>query len=174
ISTGVVCRRVPGARPKDDGVERMSTKTPPSASKPSANEPGANRPNKRSKPARPSTDSGRGKTAETADHRVFVEIPKAGPGQGYQAPKNYDQPLLNVLSGLAIRATCLAIPLIPGVIVGMIMFLPLANGAQNAVQAGFAWLWIPMILFVEAFAIFLAVNVYREAVGSAGEAIYQP
>src|SRR5262245_49800898 len=152
----------------------MSATKPPSASRPSANEPGANRPNQRSKPARPSADTTTGRKAETADNRVFVEIPKAGPGQGYQAPKNYDQPLLTILSQVAILAICLAIPLIPGVIVGMIMFLPLANGAQNAVQAGFAWLWIPMILFVEAFAIFLAINVYREAVGSAGETMYLP
>src|SRR5262249_55550982 len=114
------------------------------------------------------------KKAGTADNRVFVAIPKAGPGQGYQAPKNYDQPLLDVLSRLAILAICLAIPFIPGVIVGMIMFLPLPHGAHNAVQAGFAWLWIPMFLFVEALAIFLAVNVYREAVGSAGGNMYQP
>jgi hypothetical protein len=30
-----------------------------------------------------------------------------------------------------------------------------------------------MFLFVEAFAIFLAVNVYREAVGSSGEGSYR-
>lgn len=173
-STGVVCQRAPGARPTDDGVDSMSAKTPPSASKPSANEPGADRPKQRSEPAGTSADTATGRRAETADKRVFVEIPRAGPGQGYQAPKNYDQPLLTVLSRLAIVAICLAIPLIPGVIVAMIMFLPLPNGAQNAVQAGFAWLWIPMILFVEALAIFLAVNVYREAVGSAGGDMYQP
>jgi len=100
---------------------------------------------------------------------VFVKIPRAGPGQGYTAQKNYDQPLLTALSRLAIVAICLALPVIPGVIVGMILFLPLSGGAHNALQAGFAWLWIPMILFVEAFAIFLAIQVYREAVGTAGE-----
>ena len=103
------------------------------------------------------------------DNRVFVKIPKAGPGQGYKAPKNYDQPFLSFLSRLAVLAMSAAVLLVPGVIMAMIMFLPLSAGHNNASQAGLLWLWIPMFLFVEAFAVFIAVNVYREGVGSAGE-----
>lgn len=103
------------------------------------------------------------------DNRVFVKIPKAGPGQGYQAPKNYDQPLLNVLSRLLVLAMCAAVLLVPGVIMAMIMFLPLSAGHRNASEAGLLWLWIPMFIFIEAFAVFIAVNIYREGVGSAGE-----
>jgi hypothetical protein len=138
----------------------------------SANKPGADG---RDAPGVPGANTGanREQTAGATDNRVFVKIPQAGPGQSYKAPKNYDHPLLNLVSRLATLAICLAIPLIPGVIVGMIMFLPLPGGAHNALQAGFAWLWIPMFLFVEAFAVFLAVNVYREAVGSAGEDTYR-
>jgi hypothetical protein len=103
------------------------------------------------------------------DNRVFVQIPKAGPGQGYKAPKNYDQPLLSFLSRLAVLAMCAAVLLVPGVIMALIMFLPLSAGHKNASEAGLLWLWIPMFLFIEAFAVFIAVNVYREGVGTAGE-----
>jgi hypothetical protein len=104
----------------------------------------------------------------TADNRVFVEIPRAKPGQGYRAPKNFDTPLLTLLSRLVVFLICLAILIIPGVIMAMIMFLPLQPKHNNASQAGLLWLWIPMFLFVEAFAVFLAVNIYREFTGSSG------
>lgn len=110
-----------------------------------------------------------GTESKTTDNRVFVEIPRAKPGQGYKAPKNFDNPALAALSRLAVLAVCLALLIVPGVIMAMIMFLPLSGGAKNASQAGLLWLWIPMFLFVEAFALFLCVNVYREAVGSSGE-----
>ncbi len=103
------------------------------------------------------------------DTRVFVQIPKAGPGQRYKAPKNHAQPLLSVLGRLAVLAMCAAVLLVPGVIMAMIMFLPLGAGHNNASEAGLLWLWIPMFIFVEAFAVFIAVNVYREGVGVAGE-----
>ena len=110
---------------------------------------------------------------KTADNRVFVEIPRAKPGQGYTAPKNFAHPALAALSRLVVLAVCAALLIIPGVIMGMIMFLPLQTGHDNATQAGLLWLWIPMFVFVEAFAVFLAVNVYREAVGSAGEWVHR-
>jgi len=103
-----------------------------------------------------------------ADNRVFVEIPRAKPGQGYRAPKNLDNPLLTLLSRLVVFLICLAILIIPGVIMAMIMFLPLQAGHNNASQAGLLWLWIPMFIFVEAIAVFLAVNIYREFTGSSG------
>ncbi len=135
------------------GVRGMSAKTPPSANRPGDKPTGT--------PAN-----------ATTDNRVFVEIPKAGPGQHYQAPKNYDQPLLNVLGRLAVLGMCAAVLLVPGVIMALIMFLPLGRGHDNATQAGLLWLWIPMFLFIESFAVFIAVNVYREGVGSAGEGNY--
>jgi hypothetical protein len=115
-------------------------------------------------PSSAASDAGKPK-----DNRVFVKIPKAGPGQGYKAPKNYNQPLLGALSRLAVLGLAAAVLLVPGIIMAMIMFLPLSAGHKNASEAGLLWLWIPMFLFIEAFAVFIAVNVYREGIGSAGE-----
>jgi hypothetical protein len=119
--------------------------------------------------SKPPSATNTGDASKVEDNRVFVQIPKAGPGQGYRAPKNFDQPLLNLLGRLLVLALCAAVLLVPGVIMALIMFLPLGNGHRNATQAGLLWLWIPMFLFVEAFAVFIAVNVYREGIGSAGE-----
>ena len=35
---------------------------------------------------------------QTTPEKVYVKIPKAGPGQGYKAPKNYQYPLFDALS----------------------------------------------------------------------------
>jgi hypothetical protein len=133
----------------------MSAKTPPSANRPDDKPTGT--------PAN-----------AAADNRVFVAIPKAGPGQHYQAPKNFDHPLLDALGRLVVLGMCAAVLLVPGVIMALIMFLPLQSGHNNATQAGLLWLWIPMFLFVEAFAVFITINLYREGVGSAGEGDYRP
>lgn len=113
-------------------------------------------------PAPTQTDS------KTKDTRVFVEIPRAKRGQGYVAPKNYEQPLLQSLSRLAVIALCVSLPLAPALIIGFILFLP----QSHAVQEGFLWLWIPMAIFIEAIAIFIAVGVAREALGSSGSDHY--
>lgn len=102
--------------------------------------------------------------SKTPDTRVFVEIPRAKPGQGYVAPKIHQQPLLQALSRLAIIALCASLPLAPGAIIALILFLPQSHFAR----ADFLWLWIPMTIFVEAFAIFVAIGVAREAIGSSG------
>ncbi len=98
------------------------------------------------------------------DTRVFVEIPRAKHGQGYVAPKVHQHSLLQLLSRLVIVALCASLPLAPALIIGFILFLP----QSHAVQEGFLWLWIPITIFVEAFAIFIAVGVAREALGSSG------
>lgn len=94
--------------------------------------------------------------------RVFVQIPRAGPGQGYQAPKNYAHPLAQALSRLVIFLLCLSLPVASGGIIVMILVLDqVARDTQ-------LWLWIPLALLIEAFGIFIAVGVWREAIGSAG------
>jgi hypothetical protein len=75
---------------------------------------------------------------------------------------------MQALSTLLIVVMCLALPVIPLVIIGLILFLPASGGATNAYQEGFLWLWIPMFLFVEAIAISVAIGVSREALGTAG------
>jgi hypothetical protein len=103
---------------------------------------------------------------KTDDGRVYVQIPKAGPGQGYHAPKNYRHPFLSLLTRLVIVLLCLSLPIVPGLIIALIVFLP---GSQ---AVNYLWLWIPMFLFVEAIAIFVAIGVGREALGSAGAGDY--
>lgn len=98
------------------------------------------------------------------DNRVFVEIPRAKPGQGYVAPKVHRHPLMQSLSRVAIIVLSASLPLAPGLIIAFILFLP----QSHAVQEGFLWLWLPMTIFIEAFAIFIAVGVAREALGSSG------
>src|SRR5215469_6954754 len=111
-------------------------------------------------------------TAQTPQ-RVYVEIPKAGPGQGYRAPKNYQQPLLMLLSRVLVVLLCLSLPIVPLVIIGLILFLPGSQGATNAYEEGFLWLWIPMFLFVELIAISVAIGVGREALGISGNGPFE-
>jgi hypothetical protein len=108
-----------------------------------------------------------------APERVYVKIPKAGPGQGYKAPKNYQQPLLMLLGRLLVLALCLSLPIVPLVIIGLILFLPGSGNATNAYQEGFLWLWIPMFLFVELIAVSVAIGVGREALGVAGNGPFE-
>lgn len=113
-------------------------------------------------------------TAQTPQpERVYVKIPKAGPGQGYKAPKNYQQPLLMLLGRLLVLALCLSLPIVPLVIIGLILFMPGSNGATNAYQEGFLWLWIPMFLFVELIAVSVALGIWREALGTAGNGPFE-
>jgi hypothetical protein len=105
-------------------------------------------------------------TSDTGVERTFVEIPRAKPGQEYRAPKNYDQPFLRLLSRIVIVLMCLSLPITAGGIIAMILIL---DKTASTTQL---WLWIPLGLFVEAFAIFLAIGVAREALGVAGSNQY--
>ncbi len=94
--------------------------------------------------------------------RVYVEIPRLAPGQGYHAPKNYQRPLLTTLSKVLIVLMCLALPIAPAVIFIMIL------GFSHAIQEGLLWVWIVMILLIEPMAILIAWGVAREALGVMG------
>jgi len=98
--------------------------------------------------------------------RVYVEIPKAGPGQGYRAPKNYQRPLVDLLTQLAVAAMCLSLLIVPGAIIAMIVW--------NTYRAEpyLLWLWATMFVFLEAIAIFVAIGLWREALGYTGRADY--
>lgn len=110
------------------------------------------------------TDTTPNTTSETqaAPEKVYVKIPKAGPGQGYRAPKNYQQPLLDSASKVIIVLLCASIPLATGLIFAMIL------GFSATSRTQFLWLWIPMIILVEGIAIAVAIGVGREALGTAG------
>jgi hypothetical protein len=101
---------------------------------------------------------------QPADNRVFVEIPKAGPGQGYRAPKNIASPLLEGLSRLLTWVVCAALVVAPAFVIGLICFMP----GSHALQFGFAWLWIVMFLLTESIGVFSAVGIYRESMGISG------
>jgi len=95
-----------------------------------------------------------------APEKVIVPIPKAKPGQEYRAPKNYDHPVVQALSRIVVALFCLSLVAVPAGILGAIMLRP--SGQQ------LLWLFIPLTVLVLAFAIFVALGTYREAVGSAG------
>jgi hypothetical protein len=99
---------------------------------------------------------------QTTPEKVYVKIPKAGPGQGYKAPKNFQHPLFDFLSTLVIVAMCAAIPLATGLIFAMIL------GNSEISRTQFLWLWIPMIVLIESIAILVAIGLGREALGVAG------
>lgn len=99
-----------------------------------------------------------------ADNRVFVEIPKAGPGQGYRAPKTISSPVWDRLSRLLIWVVCAALVVAPAFVIGLICFAP----GSHAFQFGLAWLWIVMFLLTESIGVFSAIGIYREATGISG------
>jgi hypothetical protein len=108
--------------------------------------------------------SSSGGETNPGDTRVFVEIPKAGPGQGYHAPQNFDHPTMTKLSSVVVWLLCAALVAAPAFVIGLICFMP----GSHALASGFAWLWIVMFLLTESIAVFSAIGIYREAVGIAG------
>lgn len=110
----------------------------------------------------PNTTPNTSPETQATPEKVYVKIPKAGPGQGYHAPKNYQQPLLDSLSKIIIFLLCLSIPLATGLIFGMIL------GFSETSRTQFLWVWIPMIVLIEGIAILVAIGVGREALGTAG------
>lgn len=94
--------------------------------------------------------------------KVYVKIPKAGPGQGYQAPRNFQHPLLQNLSLLIIVAMCGALPITPAAIVTMIILK----------TPDLLWLFLPLGVMVVVIALFVAVGLGREAIGSSGAGRY--
>ncbi len=101
-------------------------------------------------------------TKQAADSERFVQIPRALPGQEYKSPKNFENPFITGFYRLSVVALCLSLPLAPAVIFFMILVY------SKAIQMGFLWIWIPMIIFIEIIAIGVAWGVAREALGYSG------
>jgi hypothetical protein len=112
-------------------------------------------------------------SGEAKTERVFVAIPKAGPGQGYKAPKNYEHPFFDFVGRVFTIVLCASLPLAPAIIMALIVFLPQKAPYKNALQEGFLGLWIVMFVLVEALALFCAIGLAREALGSAGSGDYE-
>lgn len=100
--------------------------------------------------------------ASDADSERFVKIPHALPGQEYRAPRNFANPPLLLLWQVAVVVLSLSLPLAPAVIFYVILSM------SKAIEMGFLWIWIPMIIFIETIAIGVAVGVIREALGRSG------
>jgi hypothetical protein len=112
-----------------------------------------------------STNTSPSAGAQAKPERVFVPIPKAGPGQGYQAPKNVEVPLADVLGTLLVAGACLSLLVVPAVIILMM--------AANTIQEpGLIWLWVTMFIFLEAVAVLVALGLWREALGYASRTDY--
>src|SRR5215469_10835220 len=76
-------------------------------------------------------------SGETKTERVYVEIPRAGPGQGYKAPKNYEHPFFDLVGRIFTIVLCATLPLAPAVIMALIVFLPERAPYKNGLQEGF-------------------------------------
>ena len=100
--------------------------------------------------------------SDNTPERVYVQIPKAGPGQGYRAQPNFRRPGLEALGKLFTYLLCISLPISSGGIIVMILLLDHIAREQQL------WLWIPLGLFIEAIAILVAIGVVREALGTAG------
>jgi hypothetical protein len=101
-------------------------------------------------------------TTQAPDSERFVQIPRAKPGQEYKSPKNFQNPLITGFYRLAVVLLSLSLPLAPGVIFFMIL------AYSKAIEMGFLWIWIPMILIIEVIAIAVAWGIAREALGYSG------
>jgi hypothetical protein len=99
--------------------------------------------------------------------RVFVKIPKAGPGQKYHAPKNFQHPALRSLSTLLVILMALSLPLVPAILIVMIAYNTFGSSPD------LLWLWITMFILVEAIAIFVAIGIAREAIGVTRRSDYE-
>ena len=105
--------------------------------------------------------------AAAAGSERFVKIPHALPGQEYKAPKNFPSPFINGVYRIAAILLSVSLPLAPGVIFFMIL------AYSKAIEMGFLWIWIPMIVFIEVIAVFVAWGIAREALGYPG-VMYSP
>jgi hypothetical protein len=99
---------------------------------------------------------------ESAGSERFVTIPRARPDQEYKSPKNFQNPFMTGFYRLAVVLLCLSLPLAPALIFVMIL------AQSQAIELGFLWLWISMIVLIEVIAIGVAWGVAREALGYAG------
>lgn len=90
---------------------------------------------------------------------VYIEIPRAKPGQEYRAPKNYQRAGLATLGKLIILLACISLPVVPALIIGMIVW------NTYATEPYLLWLWATMMVLVVGFAIFVATGLAREAIG---------
>ncbi len=99
--------------------------------------------------------------APQSDER-FVQIPRATRGQEYRAPKNFQQPLIDLIYRVAVTLLCLSLPIAPAVIFYMMLAF------SKAIQYGLLWVWVTMIVIVEVIAITVAWGIAREALGLSG------
>lgn len=101
-------------------------------------------------------------TPPSADSERFVKIPHALRGQEYIAPKNFRNPFITGFYRLAVIVLSMSLPLAPAAIFFMIL------AYSKAIQMGFLWIWIPMIIFIEVIAVPVAWGIAREALGYSG------
>jgi hypothetical protein len=107
-----------------------------------------------STPKTPSKDAAAGSDQPEI---LYVKLPPPGAAHARRPPQNKQNVLLQRLSALVVALLCLSLPGAPAAI---LVLLLIRSGS-----AGFLWLWIPMLLFVETIAIAAAIGIWREASG---------
>jgi hypothetical protein len=101
----------------------------------------------------------------TPPERVYVELPPPSSAHGSRSARNAQQPLVQWLSQMAAGLLCLSLPGASGVIMVLLLV--------HAGAAGFTWLWIPMIIFIEFIAVGCAIGIWREVTGWSSPRDYQ-
>jgi hypothetical protein len=96
-------------------------------------------------------------TGGAEPERVYVKLPPPGAAHALRPPQNKQRPLLQWLSAVVVAMLCLSLPVAPAAI---LILLLVRSGS-----AGFLWLWIPMLIFVETIAIACALGIWREVSG---------
>ncbi len=88
---------------------------------------------------------------------LYVKLPPPGAAHAARPPQNTRHALRQRLTVLIVALLCLSLPGASGAI---LVLLLIRSGS-----AGFLWLWIPMLVFVETIAIACAIGIWREAIG---------
>lgn len=98
-------------------------------------------------------------TPANSGDRVFVKIPKAGPGQHYRAPKTLAMPLVDTFTRLFVLGACASLPIVPLVIIVMIV------AETYSTEPYLLWLWITMAIITTAIALAVSIGIAREVFG---------
>ena len=98
-------------------------------------------------------------TAQNAPAESPTHVTLPAPAVRPRRPSDLPNPLLQTLGQLLAIALCLSLPGAAGLILIMLMIYNIRDGGT------LLWIWIPMIVFVEAIAIFCALGIWRELTG---------
>jgi hypothetical protein len=98
---------------------------------------------------------------------LYVKLPPPGATHGSRPPTDAAHPLRQSAGTLLAAVLCLSLPLAPATIMTLLLIQPATQ------REGLTWLWVAMIVLIEAIAIFCAVGLWRELNGWSSRTNYQ-